>query len=127
MSFLWNLERGESVGLELQRCRSYGTWNWRNFVRWELQRCRCVFRGLSDTDSDFCRTVFRFWPDSVPIDIGQCSGLRSESFWVSLEWCPSWPGMVSERDRKPEPGGVEGRWNKCPGSRSMRLNGRLMA
>ena len=35
--------------------------------------------------------------------------------------------MVSDRDRKPEPGGVERRWNKCPGSRSMELNGRLMA
>src|SRR5216684_2234803 len=33
----------------------------------------CVFRGLSDTDSNFCRTAFRFQPDTVPIHIGQFS------------------------------------------------------
>src|SRR4029077_20126232 len=57
----------------------------------------CVFRGLSDSDSNFCRTAFRFWPDTVPIHIGQCSGLRSDSFRAPLEWCPSWPGTVSDR------------------------------
>src|SRR6266566_1799613 len=77
--------------------------------------------------SGVCRTGFRFLPDTVPIDIGQCSGVRSDSFRAPLEWCPGWAGMVSERNRKPEPGGEERRWNKCPGRCSMQLNGRLMA
>src|ERR1035437_8011644 len=51
----------------------------------------CVFRGLSDTDSNFCRTAFRFVPDTVPIHIGQRSGLIPDSFRAPLEWCPSWP------------------------------------
>ena len=44
--------------------------------------------------------------DTVPIHIGQCSGLMSDSFRAPLEWCPtgsegcpSWPGTVSDRDR----------------------------
>ncbi len=89
----------------------------------------CVFRGLSDTDSNFCRTAFRFQPDTVPIHIGQCSGLMSDSFRAPLEWCPtrsegcpSWPGTVSDRGRNPDVGGVERRWNECQGSRSIRLN-----
>src|ERR1035437_10086923 len=59
----------------------------------------CVFRGLSDTDSNFCRTAFRFVPDTVPIHIGQRSGLIPDSFRAPLEWCPSWPGTVSDRTR----------------------------
>src|SRR6266404_3928848 len=89
----------------------------------------CVFRGLSDTDSNFCRTAFRFQPDTVPIHIGQCSGLMSDSFRAPLVWCPtrsegcpSWPGTVSDRGRNPDVGGVERRWNECQGSRSIRLN-----
>src|SRR4029077_18664180 len=87
----------------------------------------CVFRGLSDSDSNFCRTAFRFWPDTVPIHIGQCSGLRSDSFRAPLEWCPSWPGTVSDRNRKPEPGEEERCWNRYQSRRSIQLNGRLMA
>src|SRR6266702_8566460 len=82
----------------------------------------CVFRALSDTDSNFCRTGFRFLPDTVPIPVGQCSGLMSDSFWPLLEWCPSWPGPVSDRGRNAGPGGVERRWNECQGSRSIQLN-----
>src|ERR1035438_8403878 len=82
----------------------------------------CVFRGLSDIDSNFCRTAFRFLPDTVPIHIGQRSGLIPDSFRALLEWCPSWPGTVSDRDRNPGWGGVERRWNECQGSGSIRVN-----
>jgi transposase len=89
----------------------------------------CVFRGLSDTDSNFCRTGFRFVSDTVPIHIGQCSGLMSDSFRASLEGCPTrsegcpvWPGRVSDRARNPESGGVERRWKACQGSRSIQVS-----
>src|ERR1017187_8503934 len=89
----------------------------------------CVFRGRSDIDSNFCRTAFRFLPDTVPIHIGQRSGLIPDSFRAPLEWCPtgsewcpSWPGTVSDRDRTPGWGGVERRWNGCQGSGSIRVN-----
>ena len=47
-------------------------------VDWVLLRdaTRCVFRRISDTDSDSYRTAFRSKPDTVPIDVGQCSGRK---------------------------------------------------
>src|ERR1035441_6939316 len=89
----------------------------------------CVFRALSDSDSDFCRTAFQFLSDSVPISVGQRSGLMSDSFWASSEWCPTgseecprWPGMVSDRSRNLGRGGVERRGISCQHSRSIRVN-----
>src|SRR5207237_980090 len=77
--------------------------------------------------SDSSRTAFRFLSDSVPIQFGQCSGLRPDSFWATLEWCPKRsercprePGRVSERGRNRGPGVVERRWVNCQGSRSIR-------
>ena len=77
--------------------------------------------------SDSSRTAFRFLSDSVPIQFGQCSGLRPDSFWATLEWCPKRsercprePGRVSERGRNRGAGVVERRWVNCQGSRSIR-------
>ena len=108
------------------RLRLRCSWQWPKTFRFNAQlsdiQTLCVFRGLSDTDSNFCRTAFRFVPDTVPIHIGQRSGLIPDSFRAPLEWCPSWPGTVSDRTRNPGLGGVERRWNKCQGSRSIQLN-----
>ena len=69
----------------------------------------CVLRALSDSDSNFCRTGFRFLSDSILISVGQGSGRLSDGFWAGLEWCPTglercpaWPGMVSDREWNPE-------------------------
>jgi CheY-like chemotaxis protein len=40
--------------------------------------------------------VFRFKPDTIPIEFGQCSGRISDSFRVPSEWCPKWFGSVSD-------------------------------
>jgi hypothetical protein len=59
----------------------------------------CVFRALSDSDSDFCRTGFQFLSDTVPIHIGRCSGLIPDSFGSKSECCPTRIGTVSEMAR----------------------------
>ena len=59
----------------------------------------CVFRAMSDSDSDFCRTGFRFLSDTVPIHIGQGSGLIPDSFGSKSECCPTRIGMLSEMAR----------------------------
>ena len=69
-----------------------------------------------------CRTAFQFLPDTVPIHIGQCSELRSDSFPALLEWCPIWPGKVSDSDWNRGPEGVERRGNGCQGGGSIQLN-----
>ena len=84
-------------------------------------RAGCVFRGLSDTDSISCRTAFQFLSDTVPIYIGQRSGLISDSFWASPEGCPRWPGMLSGKGRN-RGQGVERRWVNCQGGRSIHPN-----
>jgi hypothetical protein len=43
--------------------------------------------------------VFRFKADSVPIEVGQSSGLMSDSFPMGSEGCPVWSGTVSDIDR----------------------------
>ena len=89
----------------------------------------CVFRALSDSDSDFCRTAFQFLSDTVPVSVGQRSGLMSDSFPGFPEWCPtgseacpSWPGTVSGRVRNQGQGGVERRWVNRHDRRSIRVN-----
>ena len=89
----------------------------------------CEFRRLSDRDSNFCRTAFQFQPDTVPIHIGQCSGVLPDGFWAPFEWCPTGlercpaePVMVSDRDWNLGRGGVERRGNGCQGSRSIQVN-----
>jgi len=87
--------------------------------------CKTAYSGANRTRnpidvgqcSDSSRTAFRFLSDSVPIQFGQCSGLRPDSFWATLEWCPKRsercprePGRVSERGRNRGAGVVERRW-----------------
>jgi hypothetical protein len=110
-----NLQRADRLNLSIRTertrfftgdCKGKGTLFKSRKLKAEINvtTANCVFRGLSDTDSNFCRTVFRFQPDTVPIHIGQCSGLMSDSFRASLEWRPRWPGTLSDSDRsKPEP------------------------
>jgi hypothetical protein len=50
--------------------------------------CRTLIPISVGQRSDFCRTAFRFLPDTVPIHIGQRSGLMPDSFGAPLEWCP---------------------------------------
>jgi hypothetical protein len=76
---------------------------------WGFVGAKCVFRSLSDSDSNLCRTGFRFLSDSILIPVGQGSGRLSDGFWAGLEWCPTglercpaWPGMVSDREWNPE-------------------------
>jgi len=44
----------------------------------------CVFRGLSDSDSDFCRTGFRFLSDSIPISAGHLSDSYRTGFRAAV-------------------------------------------
>ena len=95
----------------------------------DTRQADCVFRALSDSDSNVCRTGFRFLADSIPIPVGQGSGLLSDSFWAGLEWCPTglercpvWPGIVSGSQWKPGVERVERRGNECQGDGSIQVD-----
>ena len=66
----------------------------------------CVFRALSDSDSDFYRTPFQFLSDSVPISAGHRSDsyrtvFRADvgQFWGTIGMVPDRIGRVSEMAR----------------------------
>ena len=60
---------------------------------------KCVFRRISDSDSDLIRTAIRFISDTVPIQFGRRSGELSDSCSAPSDGCPDCFGRLSELRR----------------------------
>ena len=64
-----------------------------------LNDLMCVFRRISDTDSDFDRTGFRKISDSIPILAGRCSDGYRTAFRKISDRVPILIGQHSEEGR----------------------------